>query len=107
MANDPRADRSCYNRNCRQHNLQPGNGASSVYSKDSIDNITRVHCPVLVIHGTSDHTIPFSHGLALYNAAPNPKRCLWVKNADHNDLPDIAGPRYPHALHDFTGLLSK
>ena len=36
----------------------------------SIDNIKHVRCPLLVIHGTNDHTIPFSHGVALYRAAP-------------------------------------
>ena len=73
----------------------------------SIDNIRRAHCPVLVMHGTDDHTIPFSHGLALYRAAPGIKRCLWVAHADHCNVPDLAGNRYPRAIKEFTRLLDK
>ena len=32
----------------------------------SIDKIPRVTSPVLVIHGTEDEVIDFSHGLAIY-----------------------------------------
>ena len=32
----------------------------------SIDKVPRVSSPVLVIHGTEDEVIDFSHGLAIY-----------------------------------------
>ncbi len=74
---------------------------------DNIDNIKHVHCPVLVIHGTADRTIAFRQGVALYNAAPEPKRCLWVKGADHVYLPETAGASYPNALHAFEQLIEE
>ncbi|KAB0350431.1 hypothetical protein FD755_019454, partial [Muntiacus reevesi] len=41
----------------------------------SIDKISKVTSPVLVIHGTEDEVIDFSHGLAMYER--------W---AGHNDI---------------------
>lgn len=34
--------------------------------------------PVLVIHGTEDEVIDFSHGLAIYEKCPRPVDPLWV-----------------------------
>ena len=42
--------------------------------------------PVLVIHGTEDEVIDFSHGLAIYEAAPKAVEPLWVEGAGHNDV---------------------
>lgn len=56
---------------------------------DIFDNRARlagVRSPVLIIHGTLDETIPFSHGQALFEAAPSPKFFLWVSGGLHNDL---------------------
>jgi len=71
----------------------------------SEQNLRRVHCPVLVIHGTDDRTIPFPHGVALYRAAPGPKMHLWVDHADHVQLPETAGKQYPDTLHAFEQLI--
>ncbi len=73
----------------------------------SIENIKRVHCPVLVIHGTADRTIPFSHGQALYRAAPEPKMHLWVLHAGHVGLAETAGQQYPDILHAFERLIEQ
>ncbi len=66
--------------------------------------IGRLRCPVLVIHGTRDGIVPFSHGRALYDAAPAPKQSLWVEGAGHNNVLDVAGERYPQALKRFERL---
>ena len=60
-----------------------------------------VRAPVLVVHGTEDEVIPFSHGRRLFEAAPEPKRRLWVEGAGHNDLVDAAGADYWRALREF------
>jgi len=67
----------------------------------NLEKMRRVRCPVLVIHGTADQTIPFSHGQRLYAAAPAPKDRLWVGGAGHNDLIDTAGDAYWEALQRF------
>ena len=48
----------------------------------SIDKIPRVVSPVLVIHGTEDEVIDFSHGLAIYERCPRAVEPLWVEVRD-------------------------
>ncbi|CAH0727511.1 unnamed protein product, partial [Brenthis ino] len=48
----------------------------------SIDKIPKVTSPVLVIHGTEDEVIDFSHGLAIYERCPRAVEPLWVEGAD-------------------------
>lgn len=52
----------------------------------SIDKIHRVNAPTLVIHGTEDEVIDFSHGLAIYERCPRSVEPLWVPGAGHNDI---------------------
>ncbi|XP_063791634.1 alpha/beta hydrolase domain-containing protein 17C-like [Pseudophryne corroboree] len=52
----------------------------------SINKISKVTCPVLIIHGTEDEIVDFSHGLGLYERCPNTVMPLWVKGGGHNDL---------------------
>lgn len=73
----------------------------------NISKIGRVHCPVLVMHGTSDEVIPFWHGQKLFEAANEPKLSLWVKGGAHSDLFEVAGDRYRQALRDFVALIDR
>ena len=57
-----------------------------IFSFQSIDKISKVTSPVLVIHGTEDEVIDFSHGLALYERCQRPVEPLWVEGAGHNDV---------------------
>jgi abhydrolase domain-containing protein 17 len=68
---------------------------------DNLSKIPRVTCPVLVIHGRRDETVPFHHGRQLFAAAPEPKRSLWVDDAGHNDLVEVAREAYWQALRTF------
>jgi abhydrolase domain-containing protein 17 len=74
---------------------------------NSIAKIATIRCPVLIMHGDADRTIPFSHGQQLYAAAPNPKKHLWVNGAGHTDLEKIADKAYDDALQEFQKLLEK
>ncbi|MBE0536240.1 MAG: alpha/beta hydrolase [Phycisphaerae bacterium] len=71
----------------------------------NIDKMAEVRCPVLVVHGLDDEVVPFWHGEALYEAANEPKRFLWVDGAGHNDLLWVAGIRYKRAMEDFVQLI--
>jgi fermentation-respiration switch protein FrsA (DUF1100 family) len=64
-----------------------------------------VRAPVLVVHGTRDEVIPFSHGRRLFEAAPEPKQRLWVEGAGHNDLVWEAGGEYWAALREFARVV--
>jgi len=68
-------------------------------------DIRRVHCPVLVIHGTADQVIAFWHGQKIYVLANEPKQSYWVQGADHNDLEFVAGAQYIAALQKFAASL--
>ena len=45
-----------------------------------------ISSPVLVIHGTEDEVIDFSHGLAIHERCPRAVEPLWVDGAGHNDV---------------------
>jgi pimeloyl-ACP methyl ester carboxylesterase len=45
----------------------------------SIDKVPKVTSPVLMIHGTDDEVINFSHGLAIYERCPLTVEPLWVE----------------------------
>lgn len=68
---------------------------------DSLAKITRVHAPILVIHGTRDPTIPFAMGKKLFEAAPQPKWFLPVENGEHNSISTAGGERYWKTLAGF------
>uniref|UniRef100_A0A1B6DNQ5 Serine aminopeptidase S33 domain-containing protein n=1 Tax=Clastoptera arizonana TaxID=38151 RepID=A0A1B6DNQ5_9HEMI len=55
-------------------------------SFNTIDKVPKVTSPVLVIHGTEDEVIDFSHGLAIYERCPRAVEPLWVEGAGHNDV---------------------
>ncbi|NXQ92798.1 AB17A protein, partial [Sagittarius serpentarius] len=52
----------------------------------SIEKISKITSPVLIIHGTEDEVIDFSHGLALFERCPKAVEPLWVDGAGHNDI---------------------
>jgi fermentation-respiration switch protein FrsA (DUF1100 family) len=58
----------------------------------SIDRISHVTCPILVLHGRRDTIVPFELGERLFAAAPEKssqgisKRLLPLETADHNDV---------------------
>lgn len=52
----------------------------------SIDKVPRITSPVLVIHGTEDEVIDFSHGLTIYERCPHTLAPLWIEGAGHNDV---------------------
>lgn len=72
---------------------------------NSIRKIGRVSCPVLVIHGDSDRTIPLWHGQTLFRAAPSPKKLLVVPGGDHMHIPEVHLEAYARELTDFAGSL--
>lgn len=67
--------------------------------------IGKVHCPVLIIHGTADQLVPVWHGQKLYDLARPPKYSLWVEGADHNDLEDFATAKQIRTMQIFADSL--
>jgi fermentation-respiration switch protein FrsA (DUF1100 family) len=74
---------------------------------DNLAKLPKVHCPVLVIHGKSDGLVSVWHGEKLFEAANEPKRCLWIDHAGHNDVLNVGSADYDKALADFVRLLDQ
>ncbi len=55
---------------------------------DSLSRIAALRVPLLVVHGERDDLIPVALGRALFAAAREPKRALWIPEGGHNDLWD-------------------
>ncbi|MEQ2282803.1 Alpha/beta hydrolase domain-containing protein 17A [Ameca splendens] len=52
----------------------------------NIEKVSKITSPVLIIHGTEDEVIDFSHGLTLFERCPKAVEPLWVEGAGHNDI---------------------
>lgn len=71
------------------------------YKFDNESNLAKLRCPILLIHGSHDFTIPsmdseFLGGVAMGNSE------LWiVEGADHNDIYEVAGPEFYARLSQF------
>lgn len=79
-----------------------------VFPFDKFPNLRKIRavsCPVLVIHGKRDRTIPFWHGKTLYEHAHSPKMKLWVDEAHHDDVGWAAGREYWSVLERFVDLV--
>ena len=58
------------------------------YRYNSIHEIPKLKCPVLITHSRQDQIIPFSFGRRLYEAAPEPKTFLEITGPhDNRDYP--------------------
>ena len=63
--------------------------------------LERVHCPVLVIHGTDDEVIGLRNGKMLFEKAHEPKRYVWIQGGRHGNLSIMAREEYQKALKEF------
>lgn len=71
---------------------------------DKFDNLAqfqKIDCPVLLLHGTEDRTVPFTHATKNYAAVRGEKYKLWVDGAGHNNLIELAGDRYWSTVLNF------
>ncbi|NOT49336.1 MAG: alpha/beta hydrolase [Acidobacteria bacterium] len=74
---------------------------------ENIRKIERVRCPVLIIHGTNDWTIPVYHGRRLFEGAKEPKQALWVEGAGHNDLVNANERLYLDGIKTFVQAIDR
>ncbi len=67
---------------------------------DNLAKITRLQCPLLIMHSPSDQTIPFEMSEQLYAAAPGPKVLFKLRGSHYLGYHDT-GSAYPTALQNF------
>ncbi|XP_031278993.1 alpha/beta hydrolase domain-containing protein 17B-like isoform X1 [Pistacia vera] len=71
----------------------------------NIDKIPLVDCPVLVIHGTEDEVVDFSHGKQLWELCKEKYEPLWLKGGNHCNLELF--PEYLRHLRNFISAIEK
>jgi fermentation-respiration switch protein FrsA (DUF1100 family) len=68
---------------------------------DNIGRIRRIHCPILVFHGTADMLVPIEMGHAVAAAAGGPVEFVMIEGAGHNDTYHMGGQAYRAKLAAF------
>lgn len=68
---------------------------------DNEGRIARVHCPILIFHGTADRLVPITMGRAVAAAAGGSVEFVEIEGAGHNDTYAMGGPRYAEKLAGF------
>jgi hypothetical protein len=69
---------------------------------DSLNKIKNYHGPLLLSHGDADEVIPYEQGVALFDAAPGPKRMITVTGGKHSmEQPE----EYRQAFDEFIAQL--
>ena len=64
---------------------------------DKFDNLSRLpnlNCPVLMIDGKQDRVVTFSHALKNEKVLAEEPETLWIEDAGHNNLIELAGDSY-------------
>lgn len=84
-----------------------GRLAASVTSLefDSLSRVGRVDAPLLMLHGTADHTVPVELGRRLRDAARPGVRWVEIPGGTHSRLHSEAPGVYRQALHELMALL--
>lgn len=70
---------------------------------DNLATITRVRCPVLVLHGTHDRLVPLEMGKRVAAATPGPVELVVIEGAGHNDTYAVGGLAYRDKVWAFLG----
>ena len=66
---------------------------------DSLARIKDINAPLLVLHGTSDQLVPYAEGMALFQAAKEPKKMVSFQQLGHHNLWNTPG--YSKQVIDF------
>ena len=72
----------------------------------SIEKITSVDAPILMLHGTLDNTVPISLGRRLFAAAPKGAQMIEIEGGSHSNLQRDAPAAYQQAMRTLVLKLS-
>jgi len=68
---------------------------------DNIGRMPRIHCPVLIFHGTADMLVPIQMGRDVAAAAGGPVEFVMIEGSGHNDTYDMGGNAYRDKIAAF------
>jgi len=66
-----------------------------------IDDVKKLHCPILLVHGLQDTFIDVQYSKELFQAAHDPKQLLLIDGANHTNVWEVGGTNYENSLADF------
>jgi len=83
--------------------LFPNHPLTNKFSRiyDSSKKMSKIHFPVLIIHGDKDELVPFEQGKELFCLANPPKAFYRVRGASHNDVYEKGGKRLFGHIREF------
>ncbi len=70
------------------------------YNYNTVGYVKNVKSPVFIIHSKDDEIVPYSHGVAIFKAAGEPKEFLDI-SGDHNQGFLLSGEIYMNGLSGF------
>lgn len=70
---------------------------------DSLDKISQINMPVLIVHGTDDRYVPARFSEQLFAAAREPKNLLLVPGGTHNNSMRLGRQAYGQAIQTLLG----
>jgi len=70
------------------------------FEYNTAEYLSRVNCPVLIVHSRDDEIMPFSHGWQLFEVAREPKEFLEITGT-HNEGFITSGKHYEEGLDAF------
>ena len=79
----------------------PGAGYLFRTRYDTLGRMATLRVPLLVLHGDQDEVVPFEHGRAVFERAPEPKTFVRIPGAHHNDTYLVGGDPYWEAWERF------
>src|SRR5262249_40442872 len=77
----------------------------------AVEYIVRVNCPLMMLHGEQDQTIPYELSRKVFDAAPNQseggvrKKFVDLPHSDHNDVVETDGALLERAVEEFVSRL--
>jgi fermentation-respiration switch protein FrsA (DUF1100 family) len=77
----------------------------------AVEYISRVSCPLVMLHGQQDQTIPYELGRKVFDAAPGQsdggiaKTFVDLPHSDHNDIVETDGALLERAVEEFVRRL--
>lgn len=66
----------------------------------TVKYVSKISCPILIVHSPEDDIIPYHHGQKIYEAAHEPKQFLKIKGL-HNDGFLVSGKQYEDGVSSF------
>lgn len=68
---------------------------------DNSDKLKEINCPIIIIHGTADETVPFWMGKKLHEENPKKTTFVEIKNGNHNELEFLNPQLYWNSIKSF------